>query len=44
MEMTVGLFLLILIMAFVCEWLDSSLGMGYGARKVFDNRRRFSME
>lgn len=21
-----------------------SLGMGYGARKVFDNRRRFSME
>jgi len=30
MEMTVGLFLLILIMAFVCEWLDSSLGMGYG--------------
>lgn len=30
MEMTVGLFIIILVMAFFCEWLDSSLGMGYG--------------
>ena len=30
MEVTVGLFLLLVIMAFVCEYIDSSLGMGYG--------------
>jgi len=30
MEITVGLFLLIIVLAFVCEYLDSSLGMGYG--------------
>ena len=30
MEITVGLFLLLVIMAFACEWIDSSLGMGYG--------------
>lgn len=30
MDITVGLFLLLLLMAFVCEFIDSSLGMGYG--------------
>ena len=30
MEITVGLFLLIFIMAFICEFIDSSMGMGYG--------------
>ena len=30
MEITVGLFLLLFGMAFFCEFLDSSLGMGYG--------------
>ena len=30
MEITVGLFLFLLIMAFVCEFIDSSMGMGYG--------------
>lgn len=30
MEITVGLFLLLIAMAFVCEFIDSSLGMGYG--------------
>jgi uncharacterized membrane protein YfcA len=30
MEITVGMFLALLIFAFVCEFIDSSLGMGYG--------------
>ncbi|MFH1791555.1 MAG: sulfite exporter TauE/SafE family protein [Candidatus Omnitrophota bacterium] len=30
MEITVGLFLFIVALAFLCELLDSSLGMGYG--------------
>ncbi|MGD8777480.1 MAG: sulfite exporter TauE/SafE family protein [Ignavibacteria bacterium] len=30
MEITVGLFLLLLILAFICEYIDSSMGMGYG--------------
>jgi uncharacterized protein len=30
MEITVGLFLFLFIAAFVCEFIDSSLGMGYG--------------
>jgi uncharacterized membrane protein YfcA len=30
MEVTVGLFLLLFLLAFVCEYIDSSLGMGYG--------------
>jgi len=30
MEITVGLFLVLLVLAFVCEFIDSSLGMGYG--------------
>jgi len=30
MEITVGLFLFIFLLAFICELLDSSLGMGYG--------------
>jgi len=30
MDITVGLFLLFFGMAFVCEFIDSSLGMGYG--------------
>jgi len=30
MEITVGLFLLFLSIAFICEFIDSSLGMGYG--------------
>ena len=30
MEITVGLFLVLFLMAFVCEFIDSSLGMGYG--------------
>lgn len=30
MEITVGLFLALLVFAFVCEFIDSSLGMGYG--------------
>jgi hypothetical protein len=30
MEITVGLFLLLLGLAFTCEFIDSSLGMGYG--------------
>jgi uncharacterized membrane protein YfcA len=30
MEITVGLFLLIFVLAFICEFIDSSLGMGYG--------------
>lgn len=30
MEVTVGLFLLLVILAFICEYIDSSLGMGYG--------------
>ena len=30
MEITVGLFILLVGMAFACEFLDSSLGMGYG--------------
>ena len=30
MEITLGLFLLIAAMAFICEYIDSSLGMGYG--------------
>ena len=30
MEITVGFFLLLLGLAFVCEFIDSSLGMGYG--------------
>ncbi len=30
MEITVGLFLVLLILAFICEFIDASLGMGYG--------------
>lgn len=30
MEITVGMFLVLLIFAFACEFVDSSLGMGYG--------------
>ena len=30
MEITVGLFLLLLFLAFLCEFIDASLGMGYG--------------
>ncbi len=30
MEITVGIFLLLLCFAFICEFIDSSLGMGYG--------------
>ena len=30
MEVTVGLFLLLIVLAFLCEYIDSSLGMGYG--------------
>jgi uncharacterized protein len=30
MEITVGLFLLILLLAFLCEYIDSAMGMGYG--------------
>lgn len=30
MEITVGLFLVIILLAFSCEFIDSSLGMGYG--------------
>ncbi|MEJ2054013.1 MAG: sulfite exporter TauE/SafE family protein [Calditrichaceae bacterium] len=30
MEITVGLFLLVFILAFICEFIDSSMGMGYG--------------
>jgi len=30
MEVTVGLFVLLIALAFICEWVDSSLGMGYG--------------
>lgn len=30
MEITVGLFLLLLLLAFFCEYIDSSMGMGYG--------------
>lgn len=30
MEMTVGMFILLLMLAFICEFIDSSLGMGYG--------------
>ena len=30
MEITVGLFLLLLSLAFFCEFVDASLGMGYG--------------
>ncbi len=30
MEITVGLFLILFMMAFVCEFIDSSMGMGYG--------------
>ncbi|MCF8239798.1 MAG: sulfite exporter TauE/SafE family protein [Melioribacteraceae bacterium] len=30
MEITVGLFLVLLVFAFVCEYIDSSMGMGYG--------------
>ncbi len=30
MEITVGLFLILLILAFSCEFIDSALGMGYG--------------
>ena len=30
MEITVGIFLLLLGLAFACEFIDSSLGMGYG--------------
>jgi len=29
-EITVGMFLLLFALAFVCEFIDSSLGMGYG--------------
>jgi len=29
-EITVGLFLMLFLCAFFCEWLDASLGMGYG--------------
>ena len=30
MEITVGLFLMLFFLAFVCEFIDSSMGMGYG--------------
>jgi uncharacterized membrane protein YfcA len=30
MEVTVGVFLLLVLMAFICEFIDSSMGMGYG--------------
>lgn len=30
MEITVGLFLFLIVLAFICEFIDSSLGMGYG--------------
>lgn len=30
MEVTVGMFLLLLVLAFGCEYIDSALGMGYG--------------
>jgi uncharacterized membrane protein YfcA len=30
MEIAVGMFLFLLVLAFVCEFIDSSLGMGYG--------------
>jgi len=30
MQVTVGLFLVLFALAFVCEFIDSSLGMGYG--------------
>lgn len=30
MELTLGLFVVIAVLAFVCEFIDSSLGMGYG--------------
>lgn len=30
MEITVGLFIVLLVAAFICEYIDSSLGMGYG--------------
>ncbi len=30
MEITVGFFLMLIVMAFICEFIDSSLGMGYG--------------
>ena len=30
MEITVGLFLILLLLAFACELIDSSMGMGYG--------------
>jgi len=30
MEVTVGLFILLMLVAFACEFIDSSLGMGYG--------------
>ena len=30
MEITVGLFLVLFFLAFCCEFVDSSLGMGYG--------------
>jgi hypothetical protein len=29
-EITVGIFLTLLVMAFVCEFIDASIGMGYG--------------
>ncbi len=30
MELTVGLFVIVLLLGFCCEFVDSSLGMGYG--------------
>ena len=30
MEITVGIFLLLFLLAFICEFIDSSMGMGYG--------------
>jgi len=30
MEVTVGLFLVLFVLAFICEYIDSSVGMGYG--------------
>ena len=30
MEITVGLFFILFAMAFICEYIDSALGMGYG--------------
>jgi uncharacterized membrane protein YfcA len=30
MDITVGIFLLLAIMAFICEYIDSTVGMGYG--------------